>query len=186
MRRVFIDTNVLFPYSVMDLMLALTEDGVHEFVWSDRLLDEWQRVIVSRQRRTAASAERITASIREFFAEGRVPPESYAQLIDDMPSRDADDRHHIAAAVAGNADLVVTWNLRDFPAGPLAALGLGVLDPDSYLCDLFDELPDEVFAAATRVADDRRITAEALVAILTRANVPRFASAFAAALDPPD
>ena len=28
--RVFIDTNVLFPFSVMDLMLALTEDGIHD------------------------------------------------------------------------------------------------------------------------------------------------------------
>jgi hypothetical protein len=27
---VFIDTNVLFPFSVMDLMLALTEGGIHD------------------------------------------------------------------------------------------------------------------------------------------------------------
>jgi hypothetical protein len=29
MARVFVDTNVLFPFSVMDVMLALTEDSVH-------------------------------------------------------------------------------------------------------------------------------------------------------------
>jgi hypothetical protein len=34
MARVFVDTNVLFPFSVMDLMLALTEDSVHEVLWS--------------------------------------------------------------------------------------------------------------------------------------------------------
>ena len=28
--KVFIDTNVRFPFSVMDLMLALTEDGIHD------------------------------------------------------------------------------------------------------------------------------------------------------------
>ncbi len=44
--KVFIDTNVLFPFSVMDLMLALTEDGIHDVMWSDNLLDEWERVIV--------------------------------------------------------------------------------------------------------------------------------------------
>jgi predicted nucleic acid-binding protein len=44
--RVFIDTNVLFPFSVMDLMLALTEDGVHDVIWSEALLAEWERVIV--------------------------------------------------------------------------------------------------------------------------------------------
>src|ERR1700760_2091802 len=31
--RVFIDTNVLFPFSVMDLMLAFTEDGIHDVTW---------------------------------------------------------------------------------------------------------------------------------------------------------
>jgi hypothetical protein len=28
--RVFVDANVLFPFSVMDLMLALTDDGIHD------------------------------------------------------------------------------------------------------------------------------------------------------------
>jgi hypothetical protein len=28
----------LFPFSVMDLMLALTEDGIHDVMWSDDLL----------------------------------------------------------------------------------------------------------------------------------------------------
>jgi excisionase family DNA binding protein len=47
--RVFADTNVLFPFSVMDLMLALTEDGIHDLMWTDALLDEWERVIVETQ-----------------------------------------------------------------------------------------------------------------------------------------
>jgi hypothetical protein len=69
--RVFIDTNVLFPFSVMDLMLALTEDAVHEVVWTDALLDEWERVIVEQQRRSAESAARITAAIRDFLRTAR-------------------------------------------------------------------------------------------------------------------
>lgn len=59
MARVFVDTNVLFPFSVMDLMLALTEDGVHDVMWSQALLAEWERVIVRTQRRSAASAAAI-------------------------------------------------------------------------------------------------------------------------------
>lgn len=52
MARVFADTNVLFPFSVMDLLLALTEDAVHEIIWTDALLDEWEQVIVREQRRS--------------------------------------------------------------------------------------------------------------------------------------
>jgi hypothetical protein len=40
MTRVFVDTNVLFPFSLMDLMPALTEDSVHEVRWTQALLAE--------------------------------------------------------------------------------------------------------------------------------------------------
>jgi len=114
--RVFVDTNVLFPFSVMDLMLALTEDGVHEVLWTDALLDEWERVIVRQQRRSPDSAANITTAIRDYFVDSQVAVSSYAHLVDDMPSGDPDDRHHIAAAVAGNAELIITWNRGDLPA----------------------------------------------------------------------
>ncbi|GGL34697.1 hypothetical protein [Planomonospora parontospora] len=35
MARVFVDTNVLFPFSLMDLMLALAEDAVHTVLVAD-------------------------------------------------------------------------------------------------------------------------------------------------------
>jgi hypothetical protein len=42
MNRIFADTNVLLPFSVMDLLLALSEDGLHELIWTEALLDEWE------------------------------------------------------------------------------------------------------------------------------------------------
>jgi excisionase family DNA binding protein len=79
--RVFIDTNVLFPFSVMDLMLALTEDGIHDVMWSDDLLDEWERVIVRERHRSPDAAAAITATIRQFFADTRIPAQSYQGLV---------------------------------------------------------------------------------------------------------
>jgi hypothetical protein len=59
MQRVFVDTNVLFPFSVMDLFLALSEDGIHTVIWTDALLDEWERVIVREHQRTPATAASV-------------------------------------------------------------------------------------------------------------------------------
>jgi hypothetical protein len=101
MTRVFVDTNVLFPFSVMDLMLVLTEDGVHEVLWTQALLAEWERVIVRAQRRSAASAAAITAANREYFADSEVPEPACTHLIERMPGKDLDDRVHMAAAIAG-------------------------------------------------------------------------------------
>jgi hypothetical protein len=86
--RVFVDTNVLFPFSVTDLMLALTEDSVHEIVWSERLLLEWERVIVREQRRSAESAAAVTRAIRRFFADCEIPESAYAHLVLQMPGDD--------------------------------------------------------------------------------------------------
>lgn len=153
--RVFVDTNVLFPFSLMDLMLALTEDAVHEVLWTDRLLDEWERVIVREHQRTAASARKITQAIRAFFADSQVFEGDYAHLTESAPSADPDDRHHIAAAMAAGVKTVVTWNLQDFPAGPLAESGIEVRDPDAYLCGVLDAAPTELLATVRRFAAEK-------------------------------
>lgn len=54
--RVFVDTNELFPFTVMDLILSLAEDRLLGFVWTDELLTEWERVIVEDGHRTSESA----------------------------------------------------------------------------------------------------------------------------------
>src|SRR5262249_5714671 len=79
---------------------------------------------------------RITAAVRECFADSRIPEDAYAHLLDDMPSPDPGDRYHIAAAIAGSAAVLITWNRADFPTQPLARLGLRVADPDTYLQEL--------------------------------------------------
>jgi predicted nucleic acid-binding protein len=187
MARVFVDTNVLFPFSVMDLMLALTEDAVHEVVWTETLLAEWERVIVRQHHRSAEAAASITAAIREFFPESRISEETYAPLVASMPGDDPDDRHHMAAAISGRARMLVTWNLADFPAEPLAALGLRVIDPDQYLCELLDQLPQEVTATVVRLAGEKRRppkTPTDLVNDLAKAGVVTFADRLHATLGP--
>lgn len=155
MARVFVDTNVLFPFSLMDLMLALSEDGIHEVVWTERLLVEWERVIVREQQRTPAAARSIAHAIRTYFDDCEIPETAYAHLVEALPGRDPDDRHHAAAAIAARASALVTWNLRDFPAEPLAECGVRLLDPDAYLRELLDAVPFEVLATVRRMAGGR-------------------------------
>ena len=117
MARVFIDTNVLFPFSVMDLMLALTENGIHDVMWSDELLDEWERVIVREHHRSPDAAAVISAVIRQFFADTRIPANSYRALVAEVDGPDPDDNVHMAAAAAGQVEALVTWNEKDFSCG---------------------------------------------------------------------
>ena len=97
MARVFIDTNVMFPFSVMDLMLTLTENGIHDVMWSDDLLDEWERVIVRERHRSPDAASAITVAIRQFFADTCIPVESYRGLVPEADGRTLQD-----GGLAGN------------------------------------------------------------------------------------
>ncbi|WP_392671544.1 PIN domain-containing protein [Streptomyces sp. LN785] len=176
--RVFVDTNVLFPFSVMDVMLALTEDAIHEIVWSERLLAEWERVIVREGKRSAKSAAAVAQAVRRFFPDCEIEAAVYGHLVDEMPGDDPDDRHHSAAAVAAGADALITWNLADFPADDLAERGVRVIDPDSYLCGLYKELPHEVAETVVRLVGEKRnppVTLADAVARLAKAGLPVFA-----------
>jgi predicted nucleic acid-binding protein len=179
MPRILPDTNVLFPFSLMDLFLALAEDFVIDLVLSDRLLDEWERVIVRGQRRAPESAKKIADIIRVEFAASIVPAGSYQRLLDQLTGPDPDDLHHIAAAVQGRADTIVTSNIRDFPAVTLAPHGIVASRPDPYLCDLLDRHPDQILRTVTRMASGKKkppMTVLELAARFDRAGVPDFAS----------
>jgi excisionase family DNA binding protein len=177
--RVFIDTNVLFPFSVMDLMLALTEDGIHDVMWSDALLDEWERVIVRERGRSPDAAAAITVTIRQFFADTCIPADSYLGMIPEVDGPDSDDNAHMAAAVAGQVEVLVTWNAKDFDSAFLRRHAVRVMNPDKYLCALYEEFADELLSTITRIAASKRrppMGAADVVESLKRAGVIEFAS----------
>jgi len=177
--RVFIDTNVLFPFSVMDLMLALSEDGIHDVMWTDDLLDEWERVIVRRGRRSPDAAAAITTAIREFFSDTQIPAESYRNLIAEVDGPDPDDNVHMAAAVAGQVETLVTWNDEDFDCDFMKNHAVTVVNPDVYLCSLYREFPTEVLETITRLAASKRrppMMPSDIVDALEAAGVSEFAS----------
>jgi PIN domain len=177
MGRVFADTNVLFPFSLMDFLLALSEDGVHDVIWTDALLDEWEEVIVREQRRTPETAASVTAAIRDFFADSKVERAEYEHLVGEMPGPDRDDHEHMAAAVARQPCTLLTRDTAGFPSKPLAERGVRVADPDTYLCELADELPGEVADTIVRLAGEKRRprkTQQDLLDDITTAGVARF------------
>jgi hypothetical protein len=86
--RVFVDANELFPFAVMDVVLALAEDLVIDFIWSEELLNEWERVIVREGKRTAESARSVAQAIRSYFGSGRIDPATYRDQVTSTPGPD--------------------------------------------------------------------------------------------------
>jgi hypothetical protein len=97
----------------------------------------------------------------------------FAHLVDAMPN-DEKDRHVVAAAVHGGAQVIVTANLRDFRDLPS---GIEAVGPDDFLCDLLDLDPDQVVelvvAQARALKHPPRSVDEVLEALAK--SVPSFA-----------
>ena len=58
----------------------------------------------------------------------------YEKLVPSLRLPDPNDRHVLAAAIAGRCDFIVTQNLRDFPKSSLSQYGIEARHPDAFLC----------------------------------------------------
>lgn len=178
--KVFIDTSELFPFTIMDLLLTLVEQFVFTWVWTDELLDEWERVIVETNHRTPESAKSVTDAVRAHFGSGFIERDTYVDDITDDLSPDPGDRTHVAACLGGRATVLLTRNLKDFAAPALAANDVQVLTADDYLVDLLRRRPRAVLDGVRHTAAARKnpptSTAD-LVDRIEHAGAPRFAVA---------
>ncbi len=97
-----------------------------------------------------------------YFPDARVT--SYQELISSMTNHPK-DRHVLAAAVAGRADILVTENLRDFPPAAVADFGIIVAGQDDFLSGLLELYPDALRRQASRYRREPR-TVLALMNVL--------------------
>jgi len=74
--------------------------------------------------------------------------ECYETLAGQLTLPDEGDRHVLAAAIKGDAEILVTANLRHFPAPQLAPYGIKALHPDQFVLRLIERAPARVLAAA--------------------------------------
>jgi predicted nucleic acid-binding protein len=174
-----LDACVLYPFSLRDTLLRLAEAQLFVPLWSDRIVEEVRRNLIQKRGVAEEKANRLVGIMRAAFEEAEVDEREIARLEPAM-TNDPDDRHVLAAAVASDSELVVTFNLRDFPAAACEEMGVEAIHPDEFLLDLFDLDPALVRAVVTRQAEDLTkppVTLDGLLEMLETAGVPRFAAA---------
>lgn len=178
LQRVFIDTNELFPFSIMDLLLTLCEDRLFTWVWNDEILEEWEQVIVREGARTPESARSVTAAVRTYFARYRIEPEIYRGRVTDDLSPDPGDRLHAAACIHGEVDVLLTRNLKHFRSSAIRTAGIRVVTSDAFLCDLLARRRQSVVESFRRAANAKTnppISEAQSLEKLNRAGAPDFA-----------
>ena len=173
-----LDACVLYPAPVRDILLSLAHQGLYHARWTVTINDEWIRNLLQNRPELNAeqlrrTAERMAQAIPDSLITGY---ERFASIVD-LP--DPDDRHVLAAALVGHADAIVTFNLKDFPAGTLEPLGLEAQHPDDFVVNQLHlnltEALKAVKAQRARLMRPTRTAAE-LLATLARCGLPQTAS----------
>lgn len=144
------DANVLYPAQIRDLLLELARSDLFRAKWTEQINDEWIRnVLQDRPDLTEAQLARtrmlMNASVLDCLVK------DYEPLIEALALPDPDDRHVLAAAIKGRADVIVTFNLTDFPIYCLDNYGIEAQHPDVFIGHLIDLSDGKVCAAVRQV-----------------------------------
>jgi hypothetical protein len=172
---VVLDANVLVPYNLCSLLLALAEADLFEPRWSTRILDETERTLIGKMGKPADKIARRLDAMQEAFPEANV--HGFEWMEPGLKCH-RKDRHVLAAAIAASATTIVTTNLKDFPDESCAPHDVVAEHPDVFLQRLF---PHDAAACAAAVEADaarRRqppMTAQALLASIAEI-APTFAN----------
>lgn len=138
--------------------------------------DEWMRNLAANTSglsidRLEATRDRMNAVLPEAVVQDHHP------FIADLTLPDPDDRHVLAAAIAGKASVIVTWNLKDFAAKNLLAHGVTSKSPDDFLTDLRAAFPDALISSVRSARHNLRKTipsVEAFVDALDQGGLTKF------------
>jgi len=154
--KALLDACVLYPTVLREILTGVARAGLYTPLWSDRILEEWARAVVKLGPGAEIVARGEIAALRAAFPAAAVPQREGLAARLWLP--DPADVHVLAAAIAGGADAIVTFNAQDFPRHTLAEEGLRRMDPDEFLRALHTKAPDPV----ERVVEEVRARAELL------------------------
>jgi hypothetical protein len=145
-----LDACVLYPAPLRDLLIETANTSVYRARWSDDIHEEWIRNVLANNKAVKPEA---LARTRELM--NRAIPDAlvtgYQSHIPALQLPDTNDRHVLAAAIVGRADVIVTSNLKHFPADILSLYGIEAQHPDEFLMHQRDLNHERFIECAKRI-----------------------------------
>ena len=173
-----LDACVLYPLAMADALMSVATAGLYSARWSTRVELEWIRAL-ERDRPDLVGRLGVRRDcMREACPDWQVKEDSWSPLVEGLSLPDKNDRHVLAAAIAGHADCIVTSNVRDFPTVSTEPFGIDVVDPDTFLLNQWDLQPELVIASFREMRKRWRrpeCGPEEFVDALARGGLPRLA-----------
>ncbi len=145
-QSVVYDACVLHSAALRDLLVRLAMTGLFRARWTSAIHEEWMRSVLAARpdltrARLARTRRLMDASVPDCLVEG------YEALVAELGLPDPDDRHVLAAAIRAEAEVIVTYNVADFPGEVLSRHGIEAQHPDAFVSRLIGLHRGAVIAA---------------------------------------
>lgn len=128
---VILDANVLYSQLLRDTLLSLAGENLYHARWSATISNELTRNLIKNHPGIAHKLPALMKAMCDSVPDCLVT--HYEKLAVSVELPDPDDRHVVAAAIAGHADAIVTFNIKDFPQAVLQPFGIEVQHPDEFV-----------------------------------------------------
>ncbi|MDG2992097.1 PIN domain-containing protein [Candidatus Synechococcus calcipolaris G9] len=120
--------------------------------WTNEIHDEWMRNLAQNRPDITLEQLKRTKNLMNTHVRDCLITD-YEWLMPCLELPDPKDRHVLAAAIHGKVDVIVTFNLKDFPPKALAPHNIELQHPDDFLAFLIDLRPMKVVQALTIVQE---------------------------------
>ena len=144
------DACVLYPAPLRDLLMQLALSDLYRAHWTSDIHDEWIRNLLANRDDLTIDHLTRTRELMDKSVRGCLV-DDYHDLIPSLELPDPDDQHVLAAAIVANANIIVTYNLKDFPDKSLSKYGIEAQHPDEFVSHLIDLAPSKACTAVALV-----------------------------------
>lgn len=151
--KAVLDTNVIYPIVIRDLLFWFAFYELYTPKWSANIFEEWKEVMIRKGIQKADAVKRVNVA-NSAFPDALVS--NYEGLITNLTLPDEKDRHVLAAAIKSNANVIVTNNLKDFPEDYLNSFDIKAKSADDFLTDIIDLNPDIAIKAFKEMVLNRK------------------------------
>jgi predicted nucleic acid-binding protein len=167
------------------LLLGLAGTGLFRARWTNEIQAEWiENLLRNEPHRERAKLKRTRDLMNAAVLDCLV--DNYAALISELTLPDPDDRHVLAAAIQGGANVIVTYNLKHVPHAALSVHEVTALHPDAFIIGLIKTDASLVYTAVreqrARLKNPPK-SAQAFLEILAKQSLPQVVARLREAID---
>lgn len=172
--RILLDACIIYPTVMREMLMGVAAKSGFIPLWSHQILEEWRHAAARLGPEGEAIATGEIAVMNSQWPQASVQFDP--DMVHDLYLPDDNDRHVLAAAIAGEADAIMTRNLKDFPTRILTKHDILRREPDEFMLELARTDECDVAGVAADV-QERAVVAsgreQPMRALLKRAGLPR-------------